>query len=218
MRSPTPDQRNFTPRVMLHDIQALKNRSRMIERLKYSLPGIALGALLILVAWPRVQKWMYQPPPALVQTTLIPQTSNTATRPEYKSTDAKGQPYTITADHGVETSPENIDLTRPKMVMNLKSGEVVTLTSTSGKLNKVTNKMHLTGNVILTHSRGYFLETAQVWIDYNHGNAYNSSPIWGKGPAGAIEAQGFHLTERGAKVIFTGGTQLLIRSGGEKTE
>ena len=218
MRSQAPDKRNFTPRVMLHDIQALKNRSRMIERLKYSLPGIALVALLILVAWPQVQKWIYKEPPALIQTTLAQQTSNTATRPEYKSTDAKGQPYTITADQGVETSPENIDLTRPKMVMNLKSGEVVTLTSTSGKLNKVTNKMHLAGSVILTHSQGYFLETAQVWIDCNQGNAYNNSPVWGNGPAGAIEAKGFQLTDRGAKVSFLGGTQLLIRSGGEKTE
>lgn len=218
MTPQTPDRHNFTPRVMLHDIQALKDRSRMIERLKYSLPGVALVALLILVAWPQVQKWMYKQPPTLAQTTLVPQTNNTATHPEYKSTDDKNQPYTITADHGVETSLEEIDLTRPKMVMNLKSGEVVTLTSASGKLNKVTNKMHLVGNVTLTHSQGYALETAQAWIDCDQGSAFSNSPIWGNGPTGAIEAKGFRLAERGAKVSFIGGTQLLIMPGGGKKE
>jgi len=66
-------------------------------------------------------------------------TNNTATNPEYKSSDDKNQPYTITADHGRETSPEIIDLTNPKMVMSLTTGEVVTLTSATGRLNKVTN-------------------------------------------------------------------------------
>jgi LPS export ABC transporter protein LptC len=202
--------------MLLPDIQALKDRSRMIERLKYSLPGVALVALLILIGWPQVQKWVYGQQPTLAQTTLVPQTNNTATHPEYKGTDEKNQPYTITADHGVEASVEVIDLTRPKMVMNLKSGEVVTLTSTSGKLDKTTNILHLTGSVTLVHSQGYTLETAQAWINCNQGSAYNNSPIWGNGPAGAIEAKGFHLAERGNKISFRGGTQLLLMAGGGK--
>lgn len=216
MTLPTPNKRNFTPRVMLHDIQALKNRSRMIERLKYSLPGIALVALIVLVAWPQVQKWMYKQQPALAQPTPVQQANNTATRPEYKSTDDKNQPYTITADHGVETSTDEVHLTRPKMVMNLKSGDVVTLTSNSGKLNKTTNQMYLAGSVTLTHSQGYALETAQAWIDCNQGSAYGNNLIRGNGPAGAIEARGFRLAERGTKVSFIGGTQLLIMPDREK--
>lgn len=216
MTSQPPHKRNFTPRMMLHDIQALKERSRMIERLKYSLPGVALIALLVLISWPQVQKWVHGHKPTLAQTTPLPQTNITATRPEYKSTDDKDQPYTITADHGVETSIEAIHLAHPKMVMNLKSGEVVTLTSVSGNLNKVTNKMHLVGSVTLTHSQGYAFQTAQAWIDCDQGSAYSNTPIWGDGPAGAIEAKGFRLTERGAKVSFIGGTQLLLNSGGKK--
>lgn len=218
MTSKAPDKRNFAPRVMLHDIQALRNRSRMIERLKYSLSGIALVALGILVAWPKVQKWAYRQEPALAQAPFVQQAnkSNIAIHPEYKSTDDKNQPYTITADRGVEISPEEIDLTRPRMVMGLTSGEVVTLTSNSGTLNKVTNKMHLVGNVTLTHSQGYALETAHAWIDCNEGSAFSDSPIWGNGPAGAIEARGFRLADRGTKVSFMGGSELLIVSGGER--
>jgi lipopolysaccharide export system protein LptC len=218
MTSQTPDRHNFKPRIMLHDIQALKDRSRTIERLKYSLPGLALVALIILVAWPQVQKWVYQQEPALTQTTFAHPTNNTATRPEYKSTDNKNQPYTITADRGVEMSLEEIGLTYPKMVMSLKSGDMVTLTSNSGTLNKATNTMHLVGNVTLTHSQGYALETGQAWIDCNQGSAFSNNPIWGNGPAGAIEAKGFRLTERGAKISFIGGMQLLVKAGGETKE
>ncbi len=218
MTDQTSDKRNFTPRTMLLDIQALKGRSRMVERLKYSLPGAALLALLVLIGWPQAQKWLYAQQPTLAQTTLAPKTNNTATRPEYKSTDEKNQPYTITADHGVEISLEEIDLTNPKLVMQLKSGGMVTLTSNSGKLNKATNQMHLTGSVILTHSQGYSLETAQAWIDCNQGSAHGDSPIWGSGPAGSIEAKGFRLAERGTTVSFIGGSQLLLVSGGKKEE
>lgn len=211
------DKRNFTPRMMLHDIHALKGRSRMIGRLKYSLPGIALVALVVLIAWPQAQKWIYKQEPPLVQTaTLVQQTNNTATRPEYKSTDNKNQPYTVTADHGVETSLEEVDLTHPKMVMNLKSGDVVTLTSNSGTLNKATNKIHLVENVTLTHSQGYAFQTAEAWINCNEGSAFSNTPIRGNGPTGAIEAKGFRLTEQGAKVSFIGGAQLLIMSEGDK--
>lgn len=217
MTGQTHNTRNFNPRTMLHDIQALKGRSRRIERLKYSLPGAALVALLILIGWPQVQKWVYTKP-TLAQTAHVPKTNNTATHPEYKSTDDKNQPYTITADHGVETSLEQIDLKNPKMEMHLKSGGVVTLTSNSGKLNKVTNQMHLIGNVTLTHSHGYVIETAQAWIDCNRGSAYSNSPIWGNGPAGTIEAKGFRLAEQGTQVTFIGGAQLLLMSGKDKKE
>lgn len=209
-----PDKRNFAPRMLLHDVQALKSRSRMIEWLKYSLPGLALMALLVLIGWPQVQRWIYQQQPTLAEVTFAPRDNNTATRPEFKGLDKKNQPYTITADHGVEIPPDEIQLTYPKMVMNLKSGDVVTLTSNSGQLNKVTNKMHLTGSVTLTHSQGYALETAEAWIDYNEGSAHSDSPIWGNGPTGAIQAKGFRLAERGNKVSFIGGTQLLLVTGG----
>lgn len=207
---------HFTPRMMLHDIQALKGRSRMIGRLKYTLPGIALMALLALIGWPQIQKWMHGHKPTLAQTTPLPQTSITATRPEYKSTDNKNQPYTITADHGVETSFEKIQLTSPKMIMTLKSGGIVTLTATSGDFNKATNKMHLVGNVILTHSQGYNLHTSQAWIDCNEGDAFSTTPILGDGPAGTIEANGFRLTEKGAKISLIGKAKLYLN--GPKNE
>jgi lipopolysaccharide export system protein LptC len=208
----TKKMRNFTPRTMLHDIQALKVRSRMIERLKFTLPSIALVALLVLIGWPQVQKWLYEQQPTLAQSTSISPTNNTATRPEFKSTDEKNQPYTITADHGTEKSFEEVDLTNPKFEIKLKSGGSVTLTSNSGKLNKATNQMYLKGNVILSHSQGYFLETAHAWIDCNQGNAHGNSHVWGTGPAGSIEAQGFRLSDQGNKVNFLGGTQLFLRS------
>jgi len=213
-----PRKPDFTPRKMLHDIQALKGRSRMIGRLKYGLPVIALVALALLIAWPQAQKWAHrQELPLAQQAPFVEQTANNvAIHPEYKSSNDKNQPYTITADRGMEISPEKIDLVRPRMVMALKAGEVVTLTSNSGALNKVTNKMHLVGNVTLTHSQGYVLKTAQAWIDCNQGSAFSNSPIWGNGPAGAIEAKGFRLAERGTRVSFIGGSQLLIASGGEK--
>ena len=212
----TLEKRNFKPRLMLHDIQALKGRSRFIGRLKYSLPSVAFVGLILLIGWPQAQKWFHYQNPALGESASLPQTNNSATHPEYKNSDKKNQPYTITADHGYETSPEEIDLTNPKLVMNLKSGEILTLTSNSGILNKKTSKMHLQGQVRLIHSQGYALETSQAWIDCQHGNAHGDQPVWGDGPAGAIKAKGFHIVEKGAKISFIGGTELHLIACGEK--
>jgi LPS export ABC transporter protein LptC len=211
-------KRNFKPRLMLQDIQALKGRSRLIGRLKYSLPSAAFFGLVLLICWPQAQKWFHSQKPALVESAALPQTNNSATHPEYKNSDKKNQPYTITADHGHESSPEEIDLTNPKLVMNLKSGELLTLTSNSGILNKVTNKMHLQGQVKLIHSQGYALETSQAWIDCQHGNAHGNHPVWGDGPAGAIKAKGFHIVEKGAKISFIGDTELHLIACGKNEQ
>lgn len=218
---PPLDKRSFGPRMTLQDIHALKGRTRIVGGLKYSLPGFAFVALSVLIGWPQLKKWYYADHPTLAQTIAPTMAASdkgsAATYPEYKGTDANNQPYTITADRGAEVSADEIDLTNPKMVLNLKSGEIMTLVSTSGTLNKTTNKMHLIGNVILTHSQGYALRTSQAWIDCNQGDAYGNDPISGDGPMGAIQAKGFRLTERGKKVSFIGGMQLiLMTSEGKK--
>ena len=90
MTSIPPNKRNFAPRMLLHDIHALKSRSRRVGRLKYSLPGLALVALLVLIGWPQVQRWVYQQQPSLAERTLTPQ-NNTASRPEFRGSDEKNQ-------------------------------------------------------------------------------------------------------------------------------
>jgi lipopolysaccharide export system protein LptC len=179
------------------------------------LPSVALVTLIVLIGWPHIQKWKYERKPTLAQnTTVVSKTNITATRPEYKSTDEKNQPYTITADRGVETSTEEVHLTNPRMEMHLRAGGSVILTSSTGIFNKISNQMHLINDVTLTHSQGYKIQTTQAWIDCKQGSAHGNSPIWGNGPAGSIEAKGFRLAEQGTKVSFLGGTQLLLTSGG----
>jgi lipopolysaccharide export system protein LptC len=218
---PPFDKHSFGSRVMLQDIHALKGRTRIVGGLKYSLPGFALMALFILIGWPHFKKWYHADQPTLAQTVTptIPALAKgrgAATYPEYRGTDTKNQPYIITADHGVEVSANEIDLSNPKITLNLKSGEEVTLASTSGTLNKETNKMHLMGNVTLTHSQGYILRTPQAWVDCNQGSAYGNDPIAGEGPMGALQANGFRLTHRGKRVSFIGGMQLILMASKEK--
>ena len=211
-------KRDYKPRLMPHDISALKSRTRKIDHLKYTLPGIALAVLLIPVLWPWFRQWHYKSVPTLAQTVSSLQESNTATRPAYKGVDKNNQPYTISADQGLEISPEEIELSLPKMEMALKSGEKISLSASLGKYDKSANKLHLIGNVILTHSQGYTLETGQAWLDCNEGSAYTNNPVWGKGPLGAIQSKGFLLTERGNRVSFNGGAELYIASNKGKAE
>lgn len=211
------DKRQYTPRAIRQDLRSLKVRTQVVGRLKYGLSGSALVVFLVLIGWPQFHELFYKRQPTLAQIAVTSSSHNAAIHPEYKGMDKNNQPYTITADQGIEVSPEEVDLTHPKMTLILKSGDRVTLASASGKLNKVTNVVHLIKNVVLTHSQGYVLETTEAWIYGNKGSASGNVPVWGKGPTGDINAQGFDLTEHGNKVSFKGRVQLLITpSGGKK--
>lgn len=202
--------RKLVPRSLRYDARALKKRTRIIERLKYGLPSLALGGFLILFAWPQAQLWLYGQKPNLAATTISPLSKNRVTQPEYKGVNKNNQPYTITAHEGIETSAEEIDLISPQMTIDLKSKDRVTLTSKTGKLNKLTNKIQLVGDVTLTHTQGYTLQTPQAWIDFHKGDAYSNDSVWGNGPLGHVSAQGFRLTEKGHKIHFEGNAQLLL--------
>ena len=215
MRSTSLANHFYKPLPVKNSMQSLKGRSRFIDRLKFGLPGIALAVFLVLIFWPQFRQWHYSKQPNLAQTTVLPVQSNTATHPEYMGTDKNNQPYTITADRGQELSSRKIELTGPKMSLVLRSGEKMTLSSSSGTLDKITRQVQLTGNVILADSQGYTLETSRARIDCTDGSAHTNKPVWGKGPLGSIQAQGFWMT--GSKICFTGGAELLLMAAEGKS-
>jgi lipopolysaccharide export system protein LptC len=205
-------QRDFNPRATHQNISGLKARTRKIDRFKYGLPAIALLILLTLILWPHFQRWHYDTLPRLEDITSVVQKNNTATYPAYKGVDKNNQPYTISAEQGREISADEIELSLPAMEIILKSGSKVTLSASSGTFNKAKNNIHLLGNVVLTHSGGYSLETSQAWLDLEQGKAFTNDPVWGNGPLGTIQAKEFYLDEKNDMISFKGQSQLFIHA------
>lgn len=204
--------RDFNPRLMHKNISTLKARTRKIDYLKCSLPVVALIITLVLVLWPQFRQWHYSHLPKLAQTSSSHHKNNTATYPAYKGVDKNNQPFTLSAEQGMEILANEIELSSPNMEIILNTGARVTLSASSGTYNKTMNNLHLIGNVILTHSHGYSLETSQAWIDCNLGNAYTNDPVWGNGPLGSIQAKGFSLDAQGDKISFKGKAELYLRT------
>ena len=54
-------------------------------------------------------------------------------------------------------------------------------------------------------------ETPAASVDLQAGTAQSDSPVTGHGPEGQIDAQGFRILDKGARIIFTGKSQMTIR-------
>jgi lipopolysaccharide export system protein LptC len=186
-----------------------KNRIAYLKRL---LPILAGTIILALALWPVTKSHLasLQPRTLPVEEIVVDIKPNTAAQPRFLGRDAKDQPYTITADKGVELPGNKIQLDQPKLVTNLNTGGNVTLTAHSGVYDKTERKIQLAGDVTMVHSDGYTLVTPSAWLDQNTNIAWSDQPVQGTGPTGNITAQGFILKENGHRVVFQGDSQLFL--------
>jgi lipopolysaccharide export system protein LptC len=134
--------------------------------------------------------------------------------------DSKEQPYTVTAEQATQAagSSDVTDLVRPKGDIQLDSGAWVALTADTGKYNKQSQLLHLEGNVNVFHDSGYELQTLRADVDLDKGNAQGDDPVVGQGPDSELQGEGFRLYNKGAKIIVTGKSRLVIHSQQKKPE
>ena len=73
----------------------------------------------------------------------------------------------------------------------------------------------LESNVVMTTADGYELRSERATIDLGQGTAQGALPVEGDGPAGRIEAQGFHVSHNDGKIRFHGRVHLVVLPGAE---
>ena len=78
--------------------------------------------------------------------------------------------------------------------------------------------LDLNGEVTLFHDRGFELRTQAAQVDLEAGVARGSEDVEGQGPFGNLEAEGFQVLDRGARVLFMGKSRAVLYPNNERDE
>jgi lipopolysaccharide export system protein LptC len=188
------------------------NYSRRVAMLKVALPAIGVALLLLVVAWPRVAPLFDRFRFAAID--LREARELRMIHPRYAGTDRDGHPFVITAAVGRQVPQRDDVMSLDQPVANLQShsGAKIVVTADSGVYQTQTQFLDMFGKVTVTHEDGSQFVTTSARLDAANDAAEGSNPVEGHGPQGDVSGQGFRIIDKGDIVIFTGKSDLLLKS------
>jgi lipopolysaccharide export system protein LptC len=209
----TRDDRTSTSLRVTHATPHSSARySRFVQLTKLVLATVALVLLALVVAWPQFRSRDGGLPLGIAPTGREDAESLHMVNPRYTGLDENSLPYEVTADLASQETAKSdlITLDNPKADMTMKDGTWMALSATSGLYGQKSQQLDLTGDVNLFHDSGYEFTSKSATIDLNTGAGQGSDPTFGHGPAGEIEGEGFHFTDKGKTIVFTGKSHLTL--------
>jgi len=185
---------------------------RFVGVTKVLLPTIATAIIALIVVWPELsnQENRFRLGPARIDRSEAENLRMVNAR--FTGSDTSKRPFTITADAADQATAKSvvIALESPKADIELSNGAWVALTATAGTFNREKQVLELTGGVNLFHDSGYEFRTESAVFDLTAGDATGTEPVAGQGPFGQLQSTGFHIFNRGERVIFTGPSKLTL--------
>ncbi|MEQ9489534.1 MAG: LPS export ABC transporter periplasmic protein LptC [Alphaproteobacteria bacterium] len=185
---------------------------RIVNFLKILLPTLAVVLISLVVAWPLLDEQVKLLNQALVDAVKPTPDSMQITNARYAGRDEKNQPFTVTAETIRQPNIDEpfIGLTLPKADIMMADETWAALTAADGTYDRDLQILTLQGDVSFFHDLGYEFKTQSARVDLQAGGAAGDEPIFGQGPFGLVEAQGFRIYERGARVRLLGKSKLVI--------
>ena len=205
-----PLRRPAPPKLSLRD-----RYSMFVGLMKVVLPAMAAALILLVVAWPHITGGRDKFRLGVANLGMEQLDNLSMLNARFDGVDEKNQPYSITADMATQSrrSENLIELELPKADITLTDGTWLALTARAGEYDRGARLLDLYGAVSLFHDQGFELQTSKARLDLEAGTASGDQPVQGFGTAGAIEAEGFEILERGATIIFTGRSHLTLMPG-----
>jgi lipopolysaccharide export system protein LptC len=192
----------------------LARYSRFVGVMKVALPIAAAALLALVLAWPRLSQLDDKFHIGFAR--LSPRDVETLSmlNARYYGLDAQNKPFSVTADIAVQ-EPGNQDLVHlqaPKADFVGSGGANVLIEANTGLYHQSTKMLDLTGSVSLFHDTGYEFHTEAAQVDLAHNTARGDLPVFGFGPNGQIQGQGFETKDRGQRIVFTGQSQMSLQA------
>lgn len=189
--------------------------SRFVSLMKILLPLIAAALVLLVVAWPQTPS---EDNSFRVSLAAIPEGDAGEpgmTRARFVGTDAKDQPFVITADAAVPLpgSTDRIKLTALQADITVSGGTWVSMMSGEGLYDRTGQQLALLEGVDLFADSGFEMHTAAADIDLAHGVARGDSYVTAHGPLGTLSADSFILEQDGRRLFFRGNVRMTVWPG-----
>lgn len=199
------------PAVRLPRRTRFDGYSRLIGMAKIVLPGAGLAILAVALLWQDIV-------PQAIKGRIGPAIGLEALRqhemsaPKFVGSDDKSRPYQVEAKSArlAHAKSDTVILEQPKASVTLESGNWVAVTSRDGEFNQKTRVISLIGDVYVFHDANYTFRTERATVDTEKKRAWGDKPVVATGPKGTIESKGFRIEDKGATIIFTGKTKVVL--------
>jgi lipopolysaccharide export system protein LptC len=185
---------------------------RFVGFMRILLPTIATALIVLVALWPQLSDQQRRLTFSPAKITSEAARNLTMKNSVFSGVDSRKRPYSVTADSVRMAGDDNAELamTQPKADILLRNGSWVAVTAQRGDYSRDTKLLKLLGDVNLFHDDGYEFNSQSALVDLMAGDAHGSDPVRGQGPFGNIEAEGFLIRNRGAQIIFTGRSKLIL--------
>ena len=195
----------------LPSASALSRRRFFVICFKRLLPLGALMLLSLVILWPEISRHN----PARVSYHIATGTLGAAdqgsmTQAHYEGIDQSGRPYTMTADKAVQTDADTVLLTKPAGDMTMKNSSWLMVQSLNGVYHAKVQHLDLSNHVVLYRDDGTTVRTSKAHVDLKAGTASGHEVVNADGPFGTLDARGFSITDRGARLHFSGPAKLVL--------
>jgi lipopolysaccharide export system protein LptC len=192
--------------------------SRFVSTAKRLLPLIALGLLLLVAAWPRLDI-RFDRFDAIPKIDPRQAHDLRMLNARYTGVDRENRPFVVTADAAEQLSNDINDLIGlegPKADLTTANGGWFEASSYTGTYQPQTKTLDLFGNVALFGDRGDEFHSDSARVDLANSTAQSDEHVTGQGPFGNVAAAGFRILDHGATIIFTGHTDLYLAPNSRK--
>ena len=197
-------------RRMVPSPSRIARRRTAVLLTKWLLPIAALALLSLIAIWPELGRVADEGRVTFRRVFGAVADGAEVIQPHYRGIDARGRPYTMTADTATQLGPERVNLVSPKGDVTLESGRWLMVQGKAGVFLQHRDLLDLSGNVQLYRDDGVTLSTQSASMDLKQGAGTSSDQTHAEGPFGQIDAQGFTLVDKGAVIQFHGPSRLIL--------
>ncbi|MCK8784690.1 LPS export ABC transporter periplasmic protein LptC [Roseomonas sp. NAR14] len=194
--------------------QMLRRRV-LVRGFKWLLPVFAVLLLAAVALWPEIDSAEDRGRVAFRRVLQVRPDGMRVVSPRYQGIDEQNRPFTVTAAVAVQPPGDDniMDLERPRADILMGSGAWVLIEARHGRYDKARQHLDLWGEVTIFQDDGTQMVTERAEAELAEGSARGDAPVAAQGPFGTLTAEGFVLTDRGAKVVFTGRAHAVLEGG-----
>ncbi|MDX2027086.1 MAG: LPS export ABC transporter periplasmic protein LptC [Alphaproteobacteria bacterium] len=179
--------------------------TRLVNRLRFWLPAIALLVIMALFVWPMLD------PNKLASIAVKNIPDLVVQNLHFTGLDGNNRSYSLSAAKAMRAGEANLyDLENPEGEITLDGGAWLAGKARQGRYDQAARKLWLGGDVELFHDKGYQFTTEEAQVDMKGYNAWGGKPVLIQGDFGEIRGQGFRMLDSGKSVVITGPARAVL--------
>lgn len=186
--------------------------SRLVDLLKYLLPGSALVLVLMVALWPQLVGSYGGLIAPLLDRQLPATEAMRMHEARYVGMTHEAKPYEVTAVSAYMNPmrPNRVQLDRLAADIPAAGSRDLHVTAPQGTYFRANGKLDLGGGIVLTTSDGYRFQTESAMVNLAGSQVVGSQPIAGRGPAGKLSADRFEIQDGGELLRFEGRVKVTL--------